>query len=930
MAGNIQGTGGLIIPGPYTLVQTQSAGVSIPGGIRQMVVLGEGLKPEVVVVAAQGNGQDGLNPTYTSTTGQDGRHFSLSAAPIVSNRTQLFRNGLPLVGTEGTITSTTTFSNAFDYQIDTATGHILLQAAHLVDQGGTFWTPAASNVGQGVINNLTLLGADAPSETWTIKCVGVSRDANNNPIAGTATFTAFGSVSGNKLDANGNVILWVADNVVFNNGILSFSIQETQVNNVVPFPFRQGDSFTIKVSSGVLNKNDTLTANYIPVGNINSPVFLQAMSDVTKNFGLASTSNVLSLGAQLAFENGAPGVWCVQTMPGLPRRTSYQLTDSMVATFLSDCSNIDDFIFPLPLGVAPALGDQIHFFIQNPTTGVETQILPNQFPYYELGLAGQPTLCHFIGDNTQAPAGNSFAYTVISQSATDATGFDGYITPGATSLQAIFGSPSVVFDSSYVGKTLTIIDAVNTSNLGSFTINSVSNGQLHVSTTGFGNFTPGTGITFELVNPATGAVVSSSAGTDGTLANTVPTGTGTFTSTAITFGNFANLLTLQLKIAGTTLDTDNGLYNITAYNSGTNTLTIKRTFVTETNLHYEVIDPNTTSQYIVVNHNVVPNGFGLRVTIVDQRDASFFDAGWVAALASLEVLDVDILCPLPLQTISVIFQNTVNHCITMSSITNRLERVAFVGAINGLTPSNLLGTSLAAVESLGVLEGIHGNTVAEVLDGDTEDLTNYSVADAFGETFRAEYFFPDQIVVTAGGQNSIVSGYFLSAAAAGYFSGNNNIAMPLTNKVLTGFTILNNKKLSPLVLAQLAQAGVTTLQPVTGGGRVIWGRSTSQSGFVEEEEMSIVFIRDRIAKSMRAGFAPYVGLPQNGNIMADLSARANTLLNGFISQGWITAWKDLAITQDSVDPTQIDITVRVAPTTPINFIFITIDVSVTL
>ena len=113
----------------------------------------------------------------------------------------------------------------------------------------------------------------------------------------------------------------------------------------------------------------------------------------------------------------------------------------------------------------------------------------------------------------------------------------------------------------------------------------------------------------------------------------------------------------------------------------------------------------------------MPNGYSLRVTIVDERDASFYDAGWENALLTLQNVQCDIVVPLPQQTISVIFQNTVEHCIYMSTPINKRERVAFIGAINGLTPNNLTGQTLAAVESLGVLEGIQGNTVAEILRG---------------------------------------------------------------------------------------------------------------------------------------------------------------------------------------------------------------------
>jgi hypothetical protein len=506
---------------------------------------------------------------------------------------------------------------------------------------------------------------------------------------------------------------------------------------------------------------------------------------------------------------------------------------------------------------------------------------------------------------------------------------DGYITENIAlgHRNAVFTS-SIVFDSSFVGQTLKVIDASNVANKGSFVIDAVSDGALYVHTTVFGDFTNETGETFELIDPNTGLVVPGSPGTDGVLVTAGPgTEQATLHSTAVNFSTFVGLLGFKVQIAGSTFN--NGYYDITSYNSGTNTLTIQKRFVTESNLRYEVIDTAAMSQFIVVNHNIVPNGYQLRVTIVDARDATFFDAGWLNALAALEKVECDILVPLPNQTISVIFQNAFSHCRTMSNIQNRKERVLFVGAINGLTPNNLTGATPAAVEDIGVLEGIQGETVADILAGNTEDLTNYSVAAAFGDVaqaFRVVYFYPDQIVVQAGADNVLIDGFYIAAAAAGYFSGQNNIAMPLTNKVLAGFTILRNKQFSPLVLQQLANAGVTTLQPVTGGGVVVWGITTTQSGFVEEQEISIVFIRDRLAKNLRAGFQAFIGLPEDDSTQSKLAARATAILTGAISQGLITAFKDLLVQRDTVDPTQWDISARVQPVYPVNFVFIKISI----
>lgn len=908
-----------VLPGVFTDVITQSRGVAIPGGSRIAAMIGEGSTDETIVSQAQGGGKDGLNPSYSSTQGADGRHFQLTNFPLISNRTTVFKNGIPLVGLESLIDNNP-FSNKYDYRIDINTGRIELQRAHLVDQGGSFYVPLTTNVGDGYISTLTLVDSNATPETWTIRCVGVQRNALNQPVAGTAKFLAFGSISGTLLDANGNPIIWVANGDIVTNGVLSFAINETQVMNVTLSPFVEGDAFTIIVASGVLVRNDSLTANYIPVANLNDPVLLQGMGDVVKRHGLPSLSNNLSLGGQLAFANNCPALITLQAAPPMPRRTSYNLSPSVNSLSTND----DDFIFPLPAGVVPDFNSSIHFFVTNNATNVETQILPNKLDFYTLDTAGHPTTHAFIVDNTPAPGGFSYFYTVKQSFEDLADGTDGYIGRDlAFTNRGVFGS-SVVFDSTYVGKTLKIIDAQNVANIGTYNVNNVVGGKLYVTYSGsFPDFTTESPIAFEVIDPATNLPVPNGSGTDGNLVALIATATANLTSNAITgvdFSTISAITSKRLKINGTAAN--NGLYDIIGFSSLTNTLTIEKVIVNESNLRYEVLDTSDVSNYIVINHNVVPNGYALRVTIVDSRDASFFDAGWINALAALEVVECDILVPLPKQTISVIFQNALSHCLSMSNIRNKKERVLFIGAISGLTPDNLTGAKPAAVENIGILEGIQGETITDVLSGNVEDLANYSVPDAFGQTFRAVYFYPDQIVVQAGADNVLIDGFYLAAAAAGYESADIRIENPITNKVFSGFTILRNKMFSQTTLEQLAAAGVTTLQPVAGGGRVVWGITTSQSGFPEEQEVSIVFIRDRVAKTLRAGFQGFIGTPESVDTGAILNTRAVVLLNSLVSQGLITNYKDLSVQRDDVDPRQWDITVRVQPTYPVNFIYI--------
>lgn len=913
---NIPGGTG-VLPGAFTDVITQSRGVSIPGGSRLAAMIGEGSTTETVVAQANGGGSDGLNSSYSSVTGADGRHFQLSNFPLISNRTSLLKNGIPLVGLESLIDSNS-FSNKYDYRIDIDTGRVELQTAHILDQGGQDAVALTTNTGDGYIENLTLVDVNAQPETWTIRCVSVQRNALNQPIAATAKFLAFGSISGGKLDANGNPVIWQANGQIVSNGILSFSIAETLVMSVALSVFVEGDAFTVKVASGVLVRSDSLVANYIPSLNLNDPVLTQGLNDVVNRHGFPSLDNNLALGAQLAYANAAPALITVQAAPPMPRRTSVILD----TTVNSLSTNPDEFTFPLPLGVVPDVNSSIHFFVTNTATNVETQILPNKFEYYTLDTSGQPTTSQFIFDDVAAPGGNSYAYTVKQSLGIINSGFDGYIGRNIPYANRGVFSCSVEFDATYIGKKLKIIEATNVANVGTFDVTAVTNGALYVTSADnsfpfFADFTNDATTSFQVILKSTGVAYTS--GTDGVLVATLNTSTGTITSAGTNFGAIPSILTdYSIQITGSV--ENDGLYDIVA--AGSNTVTIAKTLVNESDLRFEVVDPDELSSYVVLNHNVVPNGNSLRVTLIDERDASFYDAGWVNALESLEAIECDIVVPLPKQTISVIFQNALAHCKSMSNIRNKKERILFCGAISGLTPNNVTGVSDAAVENIGVLEGIQGETVTDVLAGNIEDLANYSVSSAFGNTFRCVYFYPDQIVVQAGTENVLIDGFYLAAAAAGFASADVRIENPLTNKVFGGFTILRNKQFSTLTLERLAAAGITTLQPVSGGGRVIWGVTTSQSGFPEEQEISIVFIRDRVSKLLRAGFAGFPGNPESADTGAILNTRAVILLNSLVSQGLITAYADLSVKRDSVDPTQWNVSVRCQPTYPINFIYI--------
>lgn len=812
---NIAG-GGNLVPSVVTDVQTVSRGTSVPSGVRTMTIIGEGAREETLIASAVGGGNDGLNSTFTSTNNSDGRHFQLSTVPVISNRTTLFKNGIPLTLLEGT-NNGSSFDDRFDARLQISNGTIELQQAKLVDQGGAFYSANSNNVGNGTINSLTLLDANAPTETWTIRVSSVRRDGYGDPIDGYATFIARGSVSGIIKDGYGNIITWQSNGTTTSNTILQFSVSEGAT------AFRPGDSFTVQVQSGTLVAGDSLTATYIGETDLNDPEFFTDPVELQTKHGSASTSNTLALGAQIAFANSTPGLFAIQARPAIPRRVSYTLESSA-----SGEADIEDLSFALPLNVVPDADSNINFFVTDAVTGVESQILPNKVDFYDSTYTATPSTFVFGSE--------VFSYTVILDDSVQKEGNDGVLT-SVTGTTATLSSDTVTFDSDDLAATRSV------------------------------------------------------------------------------------------KIFNASVSGNDGVYDIVSVSGGVVTITDPGGFTTESGVEFQVLDSSATSAQVLFTDDLALSlNESLRATVVDTKDADFFDANWTAAYEAAEKIETDMIVPLPSQTKSAIFQAGKQHVETMSDLRNRRERVLLIGGIRGLTPDNVIGNTQAAVEDIGVLEGIQGDDASEILAGDTEDLTNYSVEDAFGDSFRVIYSFPDEIVVTIGASNTKIDGFYISAAVAAFFAANNQVNEPITNKSLAGFTILRDKLYTPLTLENLSAAGIQVLQPVQGGGRVIWGLTTTSSGFPEEEESSVVFIRDRIAKNFRTAFRGFIGAAENPTFQQTLESRAEGLIQSFLSRRLITDVADLKIRRDSVDPRQWNITLTVQPVYPVGWIYIKIGI----
>jgi hypothetical protein len=806
-----------------------------------MAVVGEGLKEEIVIDSARGDGTDGFNPDFASVSDGYGRFFRLANYPVIENRTELYLNGSQLRVLEGTVDNST-FSAYYDAKVEPETGKIELQRASLVDQGGAYYVAGASNVGDGYLGSLTLVDSNAPSETWTIRCSSVLRDGYGDPIRGQATFVASGSVSGQVLNTYGQPYLWKSDGVVVSNGIISFAIY-----NLSPsVPFDVSDRYTVEVQSRVLKSRDSLTAKYIAETDVNDPVRFTDPAKLFAKHGTPSVTNTLSLGAQMAFENGATEVMALQAKPPLPRRISEIVLPVYSATTATGGAtgddDPDDLIFAITAPGKPDSDTNVHFFIQN-TDGTEEQIFPNKVAFYNAAITSAYSTYETTGVATDlmsefmdpAQSGTPYSYTVITDDKIEDSGIDG----------------AVVYKSSHVGWVSSISASFTLENVGMF-----------------------------------------------------------------------------IDIYGTAT-ANAGRWEITEIIDA-NTVKIERDsddFIDQTAVKWQLVNSASDSQRILFTTDLALAHYcGLRVTYIDYLDADFFDAGWSEALDKLETQDVQILVPLPTQTFSVIQQAFRVHCERMSTTYYKRERLLFTGALDGLSVDNVTGVSMVAVEDIGVLEGIQGDSAEEILDGNIEDLADYSVTAAFGDSFRVVYFYPDEIIRVVSGSAVTLPGYYMAAAAAGWHAGNPNIVMPLTYKTLVGFTIPNSRMFKDTEVNRLGAAGITVVQPITGGGRVLHGKTTTQSGYPEEEEISIVFVRDQIARTMRTSFTTFIGQPEDSTTAPSMTSRAMSLLNAFVSQNWITSYSNLSVARDEVEPRQWNISVQVVPNYCICWIYIDISV----
>lgn len=184
-----------------------------------------------------------------------------------------------------------------------------------------------------------------------------------------------------------------------------------------------------------------------------------------------------------------------------------------------------------------------------------------------------------------------------------------------------------------------------------------------------------------------------------------------------------------------------------------------------------------------------------------------------------------------------------------------------------------------------------------------------------------------------------VSGYYLAAACAGVLA-SNQPQMPLTNKVITGFSgfpAATAKDLTPTNKDTMAKSGVTVVDLNRQGQlKVRHGLTTNYAGGVLLREISLVRAQDALYNLLQTTMeaSGLIGIPIDSTTALSVkSIAAGALENAkSASVGLIMDYNQLAVREQSPpsgDPTVIEVRFAYQPSWPLNYIMVnfTVDTS---
>ena len=240
----------------------------------------------------------------------------------------------------------------------------------------------------------------------------------------------------------------------------------------------------------------------------------------------------------------------------------------------------------------------------------------------------------------------------------------------------------------------------------------------------------------------------------------------------------------------------------------------------------------------------------------------------------------------------------MQHCEFTSSVKQRKERMLFTGAYDGFGFDQVLDPQIG-------------------------------VANVFGRSFRVVYFYPEKIRTVINGETAYLDAQYLAACACGLLAGTAYLPEPLTRKELVGFDIERGQKLTVDEINLLASDGITIVEPLSSGGRIVHGMTTVQSSNPTEEEISVVRIRDYVAQVCREVLeSRFVGTVIDDRTVPGIKTTTSAILESLVAQRIITQYAGVVVKVDAQEPRQVNVGFDVAPVFPLNWIKIEFSIGV--
>jgi hypothetical protein len=178
------------------------------------------------------------------------------------------------------------------------------------------------------------------------------------------------------------------------------------------------------------------------------------------------------------------------------------------------------------------------------------------------------------------------------------------------------------------------------------------------------------------------------------------------------------------------------------------------------------------------------------------------------------------------------------------------------------------------------------------------------------------------------GEVQTLNGSFVAACVAGLSSSFGNIATPITNKNISGFTLKTRLKSPVIDLDQIVARGLTPIQAAASGAYIYRGRTTSLSGDPRKEEISVQRTIDFISKNLRRSLEnTFKGESITNNLLSDMTEAANRFMT---TQSCLKSFSVQKIVTDNREPRQINVAIDFTPLFGLNNISVSFTFSARL